>query len=233
MWNYKDVGESLREVLAALVALSVAALLVAMRQVIRERLARILSKLLSSRHQLSYRDVRQNRWVLNALVELRVLTGGDRVFVAQFHNGTAFVANNPVWRITRTHEVVRPGFAFIACHRRAVQVTQWLDIVSPLFGEQVDGVTQLCEADDTCDAAVFLLEIEKLPDTHGKQAIRMAGTVVGLMAPLYCKNNVIGYVGVEFCGATAGNTIPAATALQMARSVKIINYLLLRAKELQ
>ena len=223
-----DWGQELIQTIAALLALAATMLLISLRGAIKERLTETIRGWLTISHRLSAGDVKQTRWILTALVELRVRTNSDRIFVAQFHNGTTFSSHNPVWRITRTHEVVRPGIAFIAPERRAVQVSQWVDVVAPLFGDEILGITKICgPGDPGCEVTVFRMDIAAMPDSPGKQAILLTGTTTGFIAPLCEKDQVVGYLGVEFCDEQ--NDLPAdlnSVAWQIARSTKVVNYLL-------
>ena len=155
--------------------------------------------------------VTQNRVIYRELTELRALIGADRAYVIQFHNGSEFLLSNPVWKLTCTHEVVRPGVTYEAGNMQGLLVSQVSDLISPiLLGESdTPGITMSptcgdCPDNKRCQSAhksVCVVTTSALPHGWVKhwQESRGASQVVmcGLSSPR-------GAYGSLVAGWTAG-----------------------------
>ena len=185
----------------------------------------------------SRQDAEQNMLIHTELVELRALVDSDRAYVLRFHNGTEFLPDNPVWKVTCTHEVVRPGVSYESANLQGLIVSRIHNLVDPLVnGEsKYKGVSvadcNACALKVKCDREnkhVVVVQVGDLEGSFSKflldgqniKTVVQAG-VVGT------RGRVFGIVGVDFCDAKLSDQEELRlTVEKVCRSAEKIQYYL-------
>lgn len=185
----------------------------------------------------SKQDAEQNMLIHTELVELRALVDSDRAYVLRFHNGNEFLPDNPVWKVTCTHEVVRPGVSYESANIQGIIVSRVHNLVDPVInGEsKYKGVSiadcNACALKAKCDRAnkhVVVVQVGELDGSFSKfmldgqniKTVVQAG-VVGT------GGRVFGIVGVDFCDAKLSDPEEVRVAVEkVCRSAEKVQYYL-------
>jgi len=69
--------------------------------------------------------------------ELRALIQADRISIIKFHNGSEFLPNNPIWKITSDNQVKADGISYEDIE--GVLVSRIQSIIEPIITGEVDG----------------------------------------------------------------------------------------------
>lgn len=215
------MAENLAEVIGLVIALGVIAVTALLRDFLWSRSKALLELLMLTGHNLTWRDVRTDRCILDVLVELRVRVDADRAYVYQFHNGSYFTTKNPVWKMSCTHEVCRAGIAYVAREMQALPVSIMMEYLAGLWGDAdtlphgVENVMCQCANEKQ---TVLWYAIDEIPESMGKSLLRAHGVCCMLLAPLRDGENIVGLVGVDYCDVTTGEASEFAAALCEAAS---------------
>ena len=185
------------------------ALAIALYKLARKGLASAIRSLL--RHEYPGREfVKQNKEIYTAIVEMRALVDADRGYVIQFHNGHEFLLSNPVWKLTNTHEVVRPGITYEASNIQSVLASRVSELIEPiLLGDfSGDGVfhgskCETCKFASRCDSGkkwVAVVQVDELPAGFSKFFLENQNIKTVIECGMANKHGAFGLVGVDFCG---------------------------------
>ncbi len=139
----------------------------------------------------------------NELVAIRTLSNADRVFITRFHNGTEFLPSHPVWKMTRTHEVAAPGITYESAKHQNMLVSLFTDIVTPIvLGiSEEDGISILNNPSDNDNVPLsILIDVNKLRESYCKTFFEEEHIQQILICRFDQNNNIIGYMGMDFCG---------------------------------
>lgn len=150
---------------------------------------------------------RINERLFGLLNELRAM----RICVFQFHNGEQFMLSNHAWKLSCSHEVLRPGVDATQKKNVHLYISTVADVVGPMLDSscQVPGAEQrpACAGmSDKCPHAkkgarrVVRFQIADMPCTLAKvlaeeQKVKVLYTV-NLVDPLH--NTVFGFIGIQF-----------------------------------
>lgn len=180
-------------------------------------------------------EVLKNREIYSELIALRALADSDRAYVFRFHNGVEFLPNNPAWKLSCTHEVVKHGVTYESPRLQGMFVSLIPNIIFPVLTGQssMPGI-----AVKKCPECPF----EKKCLTEGKHVVVLT---VGEMAGSYCRfhmeseNNkttilcgiaiggkVYGMVGVDFCGVALPEDRVMDVSLKVCRATDNIHNLI-------
>jgi hypothetical protein len=230
-----NVKDELLQTVGVLLAAAALAGLSLLRKSVSERVGEFFERLLArfdKQEQITEQDTERHRHILNAVVELRVLTGADRAFVSLFHNGSVFLIRDPVWKISRAYEVCRAGIAYRARQLQEVPVSILMDQINVLWGaEPPHGVSRLEVADDerACSTWAYGFDVTRMPDSQLRAMLQEDGVFYRLLVPLHDdREQIVGYVGVEYCDVDADPAALAAHAEQVCLQTHVLEYRLRR-----
>lgn len=89
-------------------------------------------KVVDRKHEFNLtKQMSANQKVSNIMSELRALIKADRISLIRFHNGTEFLPNNPIWKITSDNQVTSDGITDE--HIEGVLVSRIQPIIEPLI----------------------------------------------------------------------------------------------------
>lgn len=145
--------------------------------------------------------------VYERLVEIKTILNADRVFIDNFHNGTTFLPNKPVWKITRAYEVAASGVSYTTKEMQNILAVSIWDIITPIFdskqkkyAEKLKG--SICDGSCKNPFGVYRIQVAKMPESFAKVMLRNAGVETFLIVPIIQNDqNIVGYVGVHFLDA--------------------------------
>lgn len=142
--------------------------------------------------------------IYERMVEIKTKLDADRVFIDQFHNGSTFVGNAPIWRITRTYECCASGVSYESMNVQGIIAISIWDSLSSIFDIKINSYCKKLEG-DVCEKGcknpygVYSYSVDKMPETFSKVMLRNQGVVSYLQVPIISDGkNIIGIVGVHF-----------------------------------
>jgi hypothetical protein len=124
----------------------------------------------------------RDQMIKEALIELRVLLGADRVYVTMFHNGSSYVDGSHDNKKSRTHEVVGPGVSYENQNYQDIRLSLMNDEIDLLKGE----------------AQPTFTTFEQLKDSKFRRMLSAQGVRGIARCPLRDHKNVIGFIGADF-----------------------------------
>lgn len=154
-------------------------------------------------------EAEKNREIYNELVGLRAITGGDRVYVARFHNGVEFLPSHPAWKVSKTHEMVKSGVTYESAKMQNILVSLIPDVIGAIItgSTSVPGFTVLdctsCQFMNRClkeNRRVIVIQVDDMESSFWKYHLSNENIKTVMMCGIANGGNVYGYVGVDFCG---------------------------------
>ena len=137
------------------------------------------------------------------MVEIKTILDADRVVIDQFHNGTTFTNNKPLWKITRTYEICSNGVSYESLKIQNIMAVLLWDSVSAIFEpknkpyfEQIKG--DKCKQSCKIQYGVYRYNVDLMPESMGKVLLRNQGIRSFLQIPLVLNQNIVGYVAVHY-----------------------------------
>lgn len=145
--------------------------------------------------------------VNNQLVELRVLADADRAYIFKFHNGEYFSIKDPVWKVSCSNESVRDGISYEIQNLRNIMVSSIIDFILPLFSPEtkINGFTLVDHERAGCNSLckvqkdIIYCDVNKMDATASKAILQGQGIDYVLMLPLTHKDQILGFVGLDYC----------------------------------
>jgi hypothetical protein len=183
-------------------------------------------------------DIDDGLKMYEALIELRMKVEADRVHIIQFHNGDKFIAGNPIWKMTCTHETCREGVSFEAKNIHAMPVSQltcelsWLwDRVWNNAGPMTPaGIVRVkCAANcKPCpqELKVILINTESLPPSFFRTTLEARGTRFGMSSPVVVGDMIVGYIAVDYTSGALDMDRVKAKAHEVCETAKRVAYYL-------
>lgn len=149
-----------------------------------------------------------NRDIYTELISIKAITGADRVYINRFHNGSEFLPSHPVWKMSRSHEVVVPGITYEAEHYQNMLVSLVTDIITPVILGNSDepGINMVdcgnCPSLTQCQKTnhhVVLLNVDEMSESYCKAFLKEQHIIQSLICGLEKGGSVIGFLGLDFC----------------------------------
>jgi len=135
---------------------------------------------------------------------------GSRIGLYQFHNGNVFSTNNPIWKVSNTHEVCENGVSTEIANVQDIKASLLTPLISALVNKSpTDGVTVIepcmCELDGVrCrrPLGVYRVDIEDVQNTFLHAFLMKRSVKFALIAPIATiDTQVVGFVELDFCVA--------------------------------
>lgn len=201
-----DVGYVLGGILAAL--------FVYFRTSIANWVKRICSRKKFLPREIVYRTNQINQRLTDTMNHY----GADRIYIGNYHNGDHFSPNykNAIWKITVSHEIVKPGTSRIQKSWQAVLVTNILEFIYPIMtGLLLDnqaGAMFVCgNICDNCyetgnrvrilnpNRHTIIFDSASMNECLLKTQMESNGTNFTVMSNLLDGDENIGFVAMDFC----------------------------------
>jgi hypothetical protein len=214
-----------------------AAFLLAMLGAFREWIFRAAPRLMTTlKSYPNKRDAEQNHGVYTELVEARALADSDRSMVLRFHNGNEFLPDNPVWKVTCSHEVVRSGVSYVSSGMQAVLVSRVHSLVDTVMtGDSVfKGVRMVdceaCKYKDKCDRRnkhSVVVQVDEMEDSFSKFMLESHNVKTLVASGMVSGRQVVGMVVLDFCDRKLeGGAEVMDAAMKVCRTAARVQYYL-------
>lgn len=213
------IAENLTEVVAALIAGVIIAVLSFCKDWLREFVYyRIRDVLFKKKHDScpSSSQIECERQTRDMLTELRYKLKADRCHVWQFHNGSVFSSQNPLFRVTCTHESCGAGVSHEMQSTQGLMATMMLEVISPMFGVDVDAAFAKSVPNEM-KLPLFWLDVSKMPCSYCKSLLTFQGTKSVCISPLIyqdqrsggeMRNKIMGFVAANFNDQMIETSLP-------------------------
>jgi hypothetical protein len=134
----------------------------------------------------------------------------SRIGLFQFHNGNTFSTNNPIWKVSNTHEVCENGVATEISNVQDIKASLLNPLISALVNKSdSDGISHIepCHCVDehgTLDCltslGVYRIDTDRITNTFFHAFLLNRSSKFGLASAIVnIDNQVVGYVMLEFC----------------------------------
>ena len=191
------------------IGMVLAALLLAIIGTLREWIYNLIPKMINKmRSYPGKQDAEQNHRVYTELVEMRALTDADRSYVLRFHNGSEFLPDNPVWKVSCTHEVVKTGVSYESAQLQEILVSRVHNLIDPLItgmssypGVKIVDCSK-CQFKPKCDKEnkhVVVIQVDELDNSFSKFLLESHNVKTIVQAGMVSNGRVFGLVGVDIC----------------------------------
>jgi hypothetical protein len=140
--------------------------------------------------------------VFERLVELKTELKADRVYVSQFHNGSVFTNQKPIWKMTRTYEICAQGVSYESQNMQNVMAISIWDSISGIFDNKLKKYCKKLEGlicGECKNYGVYTYRVEKMPESFAKVLLRNQGVGFYIQVPIIENgDHLVGFVGIEF-----------------------------------
>lgn len=151
-------------------------------------------------------DVKVYRSIYEQLSILFV-TGADRVYILEFHNGTDFSSSILQWKLSCTYELVRNGISRMQDQLQDIKASSMADYLETFYSEKdemlLDGVKRatVCKLCTQCERkCTYSFDIEDMEENHLSAMLKMQGIYgmyqVGIRNG---KGSLVGILGLDYC----------------------------------
>lgn len=144
-------------------------------------------------------------------MELSKLTVGvkaSRATVFKFHNGSVFNTNDPIWKISSTHEICETGVSSEGVNTQDIKSSLVYPLMNALFNRTIeDGITRV-DMDEACrqcnpcllDKGVYQIRPLDLASRYVYSFFADRGAKYSIISPLTTDGgDIIGFLLVDFC----------------------------------
>jgi len=185
-------------------------------------------------------EVEQNWDVYTDIVELRALANADRAYVLGFHNGTEFLPSRPVWKLSCTHEVVRPGVSYQAARLQGILVSLIPEIISAVLagsshhtGIMTPECTE-CNHKILCrknNKRVVVFQVEDMDDSFSKHHFEEKNIKTTILGGITKNGSVNAMVGIDYCGTRLSDDLVKKMIAIVCHSTDVVQYHLQSKKD--
>lgn len=141
--------------------------------------------------------------IYERMVEIKTILEADRVFLDNFHNGSIFLPNRPIWRFSRSYETVANGVSYtIKDTQNILALTAW-DYLAPFFDNKQRKYCYKLKGDTCLDGCknlfgIYKFIVDKMPESYLKVILRNQGVESLILLPIIDSENIVGYIGIHF-----------------------------------
>jgi hypothetical protein len=141
--------------------------------------------------------------IYKELTRTLISVKASRIGLFQFHNGNTFSTNNPIWKVSNTHEICENGVASEISNVQDVKASLLNPLISALVNKtQSDGISHVEHGDVECvgGLGVYRIDTERTTNTYFHAFLLNRSSKFGLASPIVnIDDQVVGYIMVEFC----------------------------------
>ena len=211
------------------------------RRIVNWFLSNVWSKLsYKYKHgKLKQSEIEKDTKIREILIELRAIVKADRTGLFQFHNGNTFTTNNPIWKVSNTHESVSPGISSEIGKLQDIKASCLIETLQSFWGDAfVNGVEKLSpEYCGDCpnkssphNRKVIFINVSKLEDSYSRSLLMEQGIKYVLDVPIFNNDeNCVGFVAVNYC-SEQDEEVVKAICHDICRNASQIQFLLLQEK---
>lgn len=152
--------------------------------------------------------VKMDVHIYNELYKILFVSNASRAYVLQFHNGSVFSTNNPIWKFSKTYEICNSGVASEVESTQNILIAHMTQLLNPLFNNDLpttSGITKLECA--TCSSIitnnnfrVYKANADKISHYYISAYLMNRSIKECIFAPIFNNgNNIIGLICLDYC----------------------------------
>ena len=152
--------------------------------------------------------IRKNNSVNIELQKILIASNAKRVSVFSFHNGNVFTTNNPVWKISQTHEACMDGVSSEISDYQEIKASLLTPFFFALFFGQIidEGISLIisdkCRKKEMCktkDQGIYKLITNKITQRYLYTMLsKRGGDYAYVRAITNLEDDVLGFVLLEY-----------------------------------
>lgn len=172
----------------------------------------VMEKIRKKRYNATlYQTVKSSSKVQEALTRLLANASAGRTFVAQFHNGDRFTVNNPIWRVSWTHEADTAGVMQLLTpssgERRSsvegVFAEHMSDLLAPLFDDHKNEelAPGIHMPKTTCERPIVYVVTRDMKAGYMRELLKFQGVEARVLVGLRGQEknaSIWGLLGVDY-----------------------------------
>jgi len=151
-------------------------------------------------------DVETYRSVYEQL-SLLMITGADRVYILEFHNGTDFSSSTLHWKLNCTYELVRNGISRMQERLQNIKASSIADYIHTFYSDRDEQLLPGVKRADACALCTsckrectYTFDIENMNEDLLAAELDMQG-IKGMfqVGIRNSKKGLVGILGIDFC----------------------------------
>lgn len=81
--------------------------------------------------------IKKDEIVYNELFRLLFFAQASRAYVLQFHNGSVFTTNNPIWKFSKSYEICNDGIKAEVDSTQNIMIAHMTQMFAPLYNKEI------------------------------------------------------------------------------------------------
>ena len=135
------------------------------------------------------------------------ISNSSRAYILQFHNGSVFNTNNPIWKFSKTYEICNNGIASEVESTQNILVANMTQLLSPLFNNgdtTINGIKSIdcpsCSNLIKGNFKVYRANADKVSLYYISSYLLNRSIKECIYAPIFSNsNNIIGLICLDYC----------------------------------
>lgn len=146
--------------------------------------------------------------IYNELYRLLFISNSSRAYVLQFHNGSVFSTNNPIWKFSKTYEICNGGVSSEVESTQNILIAHMTQLLNPLFNSDTsnsDGIKRMeCPSCANIiknnNFRVYKVSAEKIQHYYISAFLMNRSIKECIFAPIFNNENCItGLICLDYC----------------------------------
>lgn len=146
--------------------------------------------------------------VYNELFRLLFMSNASRAYVLQFHNGSVFNTNNPIWKFSKSYEICNNGVTSEVESTQNILIAHMSHLLNPLFNNSdplVSGIKHIDTPSCTNfiknnNFKVYKATADKISHYYISSYLLNRSIRECIFAPIFdINNNIIGLICLDYC----------------------------------
>lgn len=146
--------------------------------------------------------------IYNELFRLLFLTNASRTYVLQFHNGSTFNTNNPIWKFSKTYEICNNGVTSAVESTQNILIAHMTHLLNPLFNcndNIINGIEHIncvscSDFIKNNNFKVYKADADKISHYYISSYLLNRSIKLCIYAPIFdTNNNIIGLICLDYC----------------------------------
>lgn len=146
--------------------------------------------------------------IYNELFRLLFVSNASRAYILQFHNGSTFNTNNPIWKFSKTYEICNNGVTSEVENTQNILIAHMTHLLNPLFNcndPSIVGIkhieTPSCnEFIKNNNFKVYKASADKISHYYISSYLLNRSIRECIYAPIFdINNNIVGLICLDYC----------------------------------
>lgn len=153
------------------------------------------------------RRIRADVHIYNELYKLMFISNSSRAYILQFHNGSVFNTNNPIWKFSKTYEICNNGVSSEVESTQNILIANMTQLLSPLFNNDNNSIAGIkyincpsCSSIVNNNFKVCRANADKISLYYISSYLLNRSIKECIYAPIFNNsNNIVGLICLDYC----------------------------------